>query len=103
MWRAASLRVKKFGQDIELLADGRKVFKENITRDVGGLNLIPPELQRTAVPTDKWNRKSHRYEFKLTMVEQLDMKCRKEDIIMEKNIENFIGRLDRCFSFIRAV
>ena len=92
-----------FGKYIELLVHERKAFKKNITRGMGGFHLIFPEFQRKAVLTDNWNQKFHRYDFKIAMVEQLEMKCRKEDIIMEKNIENFIGRLDRCFSFIRAV
>ena len=56
------------GQEIELLVHGRKVFKENITRGVGGFHLLPPELQRTAVLTDKCNWKSHRCDFKTAMV-----------------------------------
>ena len=63
---------------------GRKAFKEKIARDVGGFHLLPPELQRTAVLTAKWNRKSHSYYLKIAMIEQLDMKHRKEEIIMEK-------------------
>ena len=55
---------------------GRKAFKEKIARDVGGFHLLPPELQRTAVLTAKWNWESHRYEFKISMVEQLEMICR---------------------------
>ena len=57
---------------------GRKVFKEKIARGVGGFHLLPPELQRTAVLTAKWNQESHRYDFKISMVEQLEMKCRQE-------------------------
>ena len=33
-----------FGQEIELLVHGRKSFKENIMRGVGGFHLLPPEL-----------------------------------------------------------
>ena len=61
---------------------GRKAFKENITRGMGRLHFLPPELHRTAVLTAKWNRKYHRYDFKIAMVEQLVMKCRKEEIIL---------------------
>ena len=47
-------------------------------------------MQRAAVLTTKWNRKSHRYDFKIPMVEQLEMKLRKEEIILEKNLENVL-------------
>ena len=65
---------------------GRKEFKEKITRGVGGFHLLPPELQRTAVLTAKCNRKSSRYDFKIAMVEQLEMKRRKEEIILENKL-----------------
>ena len=42
----------------------------------------------TAVLTSKWNWKSRRYEFKIAMVEQLGMKFTKEEIILEKKLEN---------------
>ena len=77
-----------FGKYIELLVHKRKAFKENITRGMCGFHLLSPELQRTEVLTAKWNWKSHRYNFKISMVEQLEMKCRKEDIILEKKLEN---------------
>ena len=76
-----------FGRENELLVHGRKAFKEKIMRGMGGFHLLPPELQRTAVLTAKWNRKSHMYDFKIAMVEQLEMKHRKEEIILEKNLE----------------
>ena len=50
--------------------------------------MLPLELQRKAVLTAKWNRKSHMYDFKITMVEQFEIKLRKEDIILEKKLEN---------------
>ena len=84
--RGQSESNNNFGQEIELLVHGRKAFKEKIARDVGGFHLLPPELQRTAVLTDKWNQKSHRYGFKIAMVEQLEMKRRKEEIILEKKL-----------------
>ena len=31
---------------------------------------------------------AHRYDFKIAMVEQLDMKRRKEEIILDKKLEN---------------
>ena len=77
-----------FGQKIELLVHGRKAFMEKITRGMGGFHLLHPEFQRTALLTDKWNRKSHRHEFKIAMVEQFEMKCRKEEIILENNLED---------------
>ena len=77
-----------FGREIELLVHGRKSFKEKITRGMDGFPLIPTELQRKAVLNAKWNRKSHRYESKISMVEQLEMKHSKEEIILEKNLEN---------------
>ena len=55
---------------------------------MGGFNLLPLELQRKAVLTAKWNWKSHRYDFKISIVEQLYMKHSKEEIILEKNLEN---------------
>ena len=55
---------------------------------MGGFQFIPEELQRTAVITAKCNGKSHIYDFKIAMVEQLEMKHRKEEIIMEKKLEN---------------
>ena len=75
-----------FGRDIELLVHGRKSFKEKITSVIRRFNFLTTELQRTEVLTDKWNRKSHRYDFKIAMVEQFDMKHRKEDIIIEKKL-----------------
>ena len=68
------------------MVHGRKALKEKIMRGMVVCYLIPPELQRTAVLTDKWNWKSRRYNFKIAMVEQLEMKRRKEEIIMEKNL-----------------
>ena len=55
---------------------------------MGGFHLLPPELQRTAVLTAKRNTKSNRYELKIAAVGQLYMKHSKEEIILEKNIEN---------------
>ena len=55
---------------------------------MGGFHLLPTELHRTEVITAKCNRKSHRYDFKIAMVEQLEMKCRKEEIILENNLED---------------
>ena len=75
-----------FGRDIELLVHGRKAFMEKIKRGMGGFHLLPAYLQRTAVLTAKWNRKSHRYDFKIAMVEQLEMKRRKEEIILDKKL-----------------
>ena len=77
-----------FGQEIELLVHGRKAIKEKITRGMGRFHFLTPELHRIAVLTAKWNRNSHRYDFKIAMVEQLEMKCRKEEIILEKKLEN---------------
>ena len=75
-----------FGREIALLVHGRKTFKENITRGMGGFHLLPPEFHSTAVLTAKWNRKSHRYDFNIDMVEQFKIKCRKEDIILKKKL-----------------
>ena len=44
-----------FSQEIESVVHGRKAFKENILRDMGRFQFLPPELQRTAVLTAKWN------------------------------------------------
>ena len=77
-----------FRQDIELLVHGRKAFKKKIKRGVGGFHLLPPEFQRTAVLTDNWNQNYHRYDFKIAIVEQLEMKIRREEIILEKRPEN---------------
>ena len=63
-------------------------FKEKITRFMRRFHLISPELQRTSILTAEWNQKSHRYDFKIVMLEQLEMKLRKEEIIMEKKLEN---------------
>ena len=57
-------------------------------RVMGGFHLLPTELHRTALLTDNWNHKFRRYDFKTAMVEQLEMKHRKEEIIMEKKLEN---------------
>ena len=57
-------------------------------RGMGGFHSLPPDLQMTAVHTAKQNWKSHRYDLKIAMVEQLEMKRRKEEIILEKNLEN---------------
>ena len=85
--RAASLRVTTIsGKILSYWCTGEKAFKEKITRGMGGFYFIPPELHRTAVLTAKWNRKSHIYEFKITMVEQFEMKLRKEEIIIEKKL-----------------
>ena len=43
--------------------------------------MAPPQ----APPT---HRKSLRYDFRITMVRQLEMKRRKEDIILRKNLYN---------------
>ena len=67
---------------------GSKSFNEKIARVVGVFHLLPPEFQRAAVLTAKWNRKSHRYDFKIDMVEQLEMKRRKEEIILDNKLEN---------------
>ena len=67
---------------------GRKSFKEEITRGMAGFYLIPTDLHRTAVLSDKCNRKSHRYDFQTAMVEQFEMKHRKEKIILNKKPEN---------------
>ena len=72
-----SERNNDFGREIELLVQGRKVFKENIIKIIHRFHLLHPELQRTALLTAKWNRKSLWYDFKLSMVEQLDTKLRK--------------------------
>ena len=77
-----------FGQDIELLVHGRKSSEEKITSGMGRFQLLPTEMQRTAVYNAKWNRKSQRYDFKISMVEQLEMKHRKEETILEKKLEN---------------
>ena len=77
-----------FGREIELLVHGRKSFMEKITRGMGGFHLLPPELQRTALLTAKWNRKFHRYKLKIAMVKQSETKHRKEEIILEKKLEN---------------
>ena len=71
-----------FGQKIELLVHGRKAFREKITRFLGGFHLLPPELHRKAVLTAKWNQRSCSYDFKTAMVEQFEIKRRKEDIIL---------------------
>ena len=42
-----------FGREIELLVHGRKSFREKITRGMGGFHLLPPELERAALLTDK--------------------------------------------------
>ena len=77
-----------FGQEIELLVHERKLFNEKITRGMVGFHLLPPELHRKSVLTAKWNQKSHRYDFKIAMVEQFDIKRRKEEIILDKKLEN---------------
>ena len=76
-----------FGRDIELLVHGRKAFKEKITMVMGRFHLIHPDFQRTSVLTAKWNQKSPRFELKIAMVEQLEIKRRKEKIILEKKLE----------------
>ena len=55
---------------------------------MGGFHSLAPDFQRTSVLTAEWNRRSHRYDFKISIVEQLYMKHSKEEIILEKNIEN---------------
>ena len=76
------------------------MFKEKITRGMGGFQLLPPELHMTAVLTAKWNWKSHRYDFKIAMVEQLEMKRRKEEIILEKKLEDELeDYIDALYSF----
>ena len=77
-----------FGREIELLVHRMKAFKEKIEMGMVGFHFLPTELQRKAVLNAKWNRKSHRYESKISMVEQLEMKHSKEEIILEKNLEN---------------
>ena len=54
-----------------------KGFMEKNMRDMGGFHLLTSELHRTEVLTVKWNRKSHRYDFIISIVEQFDMKHRK--------------------------
>ena len=76
--RSQSESNNSFGLDNELLVHSRKAFKEKITRGMGIFNLLHPELLRTAVLTAKQNWKSHRYEFKIAMFEQFEMKRRKE-------------------------
>ena len=85
--RSQSESNNDFGREIELLLHRRKFFKEKITRCMGGFYLLPPELQGTEVLTAKWNRKSHRYDFKIAIIEQLEIKRRKEEIILEKKLE----------------
>ena len=81
---------------------GRKLFKEKITRGIGGFHLLTPEFQITSVITDKWNRKSHRYDFKIAIVEQFEMKRRKEEIILEKKLENALENcIDALYLFER--
>ena len=58
-----------FGRDIELLVHGRKEFKDKIMRGMSKFHLIPTEFHRTAVLNAKWDQKSHRYDFKIAMVE----------------------------------
>ena len=77
-----------FGQEIELFLHWSKSFKGKITKGMVGFHLLPSELQNTALLTAKWNQKSHRYDFKVSMVEQLEMKRRKEEIILENKLEN---------------
>ena len=89
--RGQSESNNNFGRENELLVHGRKLFKEKIMRGMGGFHLLPTELQRKLVLTAKWNRKSHRYDFKIAMVEELEMKRRKEEIILEKNLQNVLG------------
>ena len=79
---------KHLGRDNDLFSHGRKAFKEKIARGMSGFHLLPLELQRTSLLTAKWNWKSHRYDFKISMVEQLETKRRKEEIITEKKISN---------------
>ena len=57
-------------------------------RSMGGFHSLAPDFQRTSVLTAEWNRRSHRYDFKIAIVEQLEMKRRKEEIIMENKLEN---------------
>ena len=73
--------------NIDLLNCAARIQSE-INNDLGQEIELPPELQRTEVLTAKGNWKSHRYYFKIAMVEQFDMKRRKEDIILEKKLEN---------------
>ena len=63
---------KNFGREDDLLVHKRKAFKKKIMRGMGRLHLLPLELQRTSVLNDKCSRKSHRYELKSAMVEQLE-------------------------------
>ena len=49
------------------------MFKDKITRVVGGFHLLPLELRITAVLTAKCNQKSDGYAFKIAMLEQLEM------------------------------
>ena len=86
--RGQSKSNNNFRQEIELLVHSRKLFREKITRIMGGFHLLLTELQSTSVLTAKWNKKSLRYDVKIAMVEQMEIKRRKEEIILEKKIEN---------------
>ena len=67
---------------------------------MGGFHFLPPELHRTSVLTDKCNWKSHRHDFKIAMVEQLEMKRRKKAIVLEKKIENTLENyIDALYLF----
>ena len=57
-------------------------------RSMGGFHSLASDFQRTSVLTAEWNRRFHRYDFKISIVEQLEMKRRKEEIIMENKLEN---------------
>ena len=92
-----------FGQEIYLLVHVRKGFKEKINRVLGRFHLIPPELQRKEVLTAKWNQKSHRHDFKISMVEQLETKRRKEEIILKKKLENVLRYYIDAFYLFEAV
>ena len=48
--------------------------------------LIVMSFQGLAPPQAPPHRKSHRYDFRITMVRQLEMKRRKEEIILRKNL-----------------
>ena len=63
-------------------------IQSDINNDFGREIELPPEFQRTEVLTAKGNWKYHKYDFKIAMVEQFKMKSRKEDIILEKKLEN---------------
>ena len=49
--------------------------------------MIVMSFQGSAPPqAPPTNQKSHRYDFRITIVRQLEMKRRKEEIILEKKL-----------------